>query len=678
MNQPVGEREQITRRDFLLRAAGALALCQLPVGLSSCAVNASHRAPAASSQQALYWAWWGWEPLDHYLRTGGVVGAVDTKSPWLKPWYDRLHSEEVVRMMAELGINLGVTHFFKGFGLVHERAEQQKTAQLVKFAHKYGIKILGYCQSRSIYHEQFLAEVPTAEDWIQRDEKGQLQFWGGAKFRWAPCIHCAEFRDYMKRAITVGLKEIGLDGLHFDNNYAPPCYCKRCEQKFREWLTKRYPKPQERFGRASFDDVKQPATEKNPTRISDPITQEWVRWRCESLAEYQADLEAHARRVKPDVILLGNPGFPRRPTTAYTNSVWAPWQGRHLDLMFAENSNFPGIEDGILVSQVRASKYGHAIGYRVVSTTWKHDKLSGLGLPDTAEVVGLQIAEAAANDALPGTNWALRPLGDRERMRVERPDLRQALDKYLRFVREHESLWHNAKPVRDVAMLQTFASAVFDTQESAPLVSGAEEILIRGGFAWEVLFDEQLPRLPEFPVLIVAGQSHLSHQQVQTIRRFTAQGGSVILVGDNGRYDELGRERSSSPFHDLPAERVPAEAVRASASGTYAQRIALPKGAKQFAAIIERAAGDRFSARLRGSDTVTLNAYEIGKHQLVVHLVNYATSETPVGLNVEMGGRWKKCHKARLFTPEAPERALAAGSRIEIPPFQIYAVMVLE
>ncbi|MBM3859442.1 MAG: hypothetical protein FJ395_07310 [Verrucomicrobia bacterium] len=669
------KNEQMGRRDFLLRSAGALALCHLPVGLSSCAVSGSNPATTASSQQALYWSWWGWEPLDHYLRTGGVVGAVDTKSPWLKQWYDRLHSEEVVRMMADMGVNLGVTHFFKGFGLVHERAEQQNTARLVKFAHKHGVKILGYCQSRSLYHEQFLAEVPTAEDWIQRDGKGQLQFWGGAKFRWAPCIHSAEFRAYMKRAITVGLKEIDLDGLHFDNNYAPPCYCKRCEQKFREWLTKRHPKPQQRFGRSSFDEVKQPATEKNLTRISDPIIQEWVRWRCESLAEYQADLEAHARRLKPDVILLGNPAFPRRPNGAYTNSVWAPWQGRHLDLLFAENGNFPGIEDGALISQVRASKYGHAIGYRVISTTWKHDKLTGLGLPDNSEVVGLQIAEAAANGALPGTNWALRPLGERDRMRVERPDMREALANHLRFVRTHEPLWHNVKPARDVALLQTFASAVFDTQEASSFVSGAEEILIRGGFAWEVLFDEQLDRLTGFSVLVLAGQSHLSNRQVQAIRKFATQGGSLVLAGNNGRYDETGRERPAPVFDDLRAERVEPETVRASASGTYAQRVVLPKEWRKFAAALERAAGNRFSARLSGADTVTLNAYECGKNKLAVHLVNYATSETPAELSLELGRRWKK---ARFLTPDAPERVLTVQSRIEIPPFKIYAIVVFE
>ena len=628
----------MARRDFLLRSACGLALYRLSLGL------ADDGAKARAAQQRFYWSWWGWEPLDHYRRTGGVVGAVDTKAPWLTQWYDRLHSEEIVRMMAGLGVNIGITHFFKGFGLVHERAEQQRVAGLVKSAHQHGIKILGYCQSRSLFHEQFLAEVPNAEDWIQRDEKGRLRTWGGAKFRWAPCIHCGEFRNYMKRTIRIGLEEIGLDGLHFDNNYCEPCYCQRCEQAFRSWMARRRP---------DCRDVKQPPTEKTPKRITDPVVQEWVRWRCESLAGYQGDLAAHARRIKPDVILLGNPAFPRDPNGAYKRSVWAPWIGRHLNLMFAENSNFPGIEDGTLISQVRASKYCTAIGYRVVSTVWKRNKLTDLGLPNTAEAIGLQIAEAAANDALPGTNWALRPLGEGNRMRVERPVLREALAKHLRFVRAQEPLWQHATPVQDVAVLHTFASTVFDNQTAMPLVTGAEEALIRGGFPWEVLFDDNLNRLAGFQVLVLAGQSHLADHQIEAIRTFVSRGGGLVAVGENGRYDEMGRERPKAAFSET---------------------VSLAK----LTTTIEHLVGDRFSARLRGSDTVTLNAYELDKNRLAVHLVNYAANETPGGLFLELGGRWKTRRQARMLTTDNPECTVAVRPRIEIQPFKIYSVVVLE
>ena len=671
------------RRDFLCRVAGASWLAGLfPVRTL---FGATPLTKDATTQAPYYWAWWGWEPLAHYRRVGGIVGAVDAKSPTLEQWYDRLHSEELVRKMASVGVNLACTHFFKGFGLVAERAEQQRTAALVKSAHRHGIKVLGYCQSRSLYHEQFLAEEPRAEDWIQRDEKSQLRTWGGAKYRWAPCILCLEFRDYMKRAIRVGLEEVGLDGFHFDNDYCQPCYCERCEKGFRAWLTKRHPAPQKRFGRASFDDIKQPLTEKGPGRIDDPIVQEWVRFRCESLADYHAELCGHARNIRPNVILLGNPAYPRDLNSPYARSVWPVQLGQHLDLLFAENGNFPGVEDGVLVSQVRAYKHAAAVGYRVVSTVWRRNKLTALGLPEAAGEISLQVAEAAANGGIPGTNWALRPGGDGDGMRIDRQDLCDALAKSLRFVRGNEKLLASARPVCDVAVLRTFASLTFNAQEANAEVTTAEEVLIRGGFAWETVFGEDMHRLDGFAALVLAGQSHLSDAEIEAIRAFVSRGGALILVGDNGRCDENGSARAGAVFNKLSGDRVvrvKAGAIHSKVSATYHMSVSLPEGWKELTDAIERAAGDRLSVRLRGADTVTLSAYELDGNRLAVHLVNYATDETPKGLSLELGGLWKACRTVRMLVPDGPERKLAIQRDprlgVDVPPFAVYGIVILE
>ncbi len=679
------------RRDFLCRAAGVSGLVSLfPAKML---LGATPSSKDAVAPEPFYWAWWGWEPLAHYRRVGGVVGGVDTRSPTLDSWFDRLHSEALARQMAELGINLAVTHFFKGFGLVAEEAEQQRTASLVKFAHGHGIKVLGYCQSRSLYHEQFLAEEPRAADWIQRDEKGQLRTWGNSKYRWAPCILAREFRDYMKRAIRVGLEQVGLDGLHFDNDYAQPCYCPRCEEGFRVWLTRHFPSPQKRFGRASFDAVRLPPTQLAPGRIDDPLVQEWVRFRCESLAGYHAELCGHARQIRPNAILLGNPAYPRGPGSPYARSVWPVQLGRQLNLMFAENGNFSGVENGMLVSQVRANKQAAAVGYRVVSTVWRRDKLNASGLPETAGEVSLQVAEAAANGGIPGTNWALRPGGGGDRMRIDRPDLSAALARSLRFVRGNEKLLAGARPVRDVAVLRTFASLAFNAPEADPQVEAAEEVLIRAGFAWENLFGEDMRRLNEFAALVLAGQSHLSDAEVAAIRAFAAAGGAVVLGGDNGRYDEHGQERARPAFAGLDDRRVvrvamtalatragAAERTTALPSEAHGTSVPLPAWSRQLADAVERTVGTRLSVRLRGTDTVTVSACDLPGNRLAVHLVNYARSETPPGLQLELGSRWQAGRTARVLGPDAPERTLAIQrgprSGVDVPPFAVYRVLI--
>ncbi len=638
-----------------------------------------------ASREPLYWSWWGWEPLDHYRRVGGVAGAVDGSAAWLTHWYTRLHTEELVQTMADLGVNLAVTHFFKGFGLMHERDEHARLQQLVHRANRHGIRVLGYCQSRSLYYETILAEVSTASEWIQKEVDGRNKTWGGSYYRWAPCVMSRGFRDYIKEVIRFGLEEIGLDGFHFDNDYAQPCYCDTCEQAFRAWLTERFPNPREHFGLASFDHVRQPPPRQRPGAIRDPLERAWVRFRCEGLAEFHEEITTHARAIRPGVLLCGNPAYPRRPHAAYENSVWAPLLGRHLDLMFAENGNFPGINGGALVSQIRGYKQGGAVGYRVISTTWRRgDASTPSGLPETAAEVELQVAEAAANGGIPGSNWALRPLNDGSLIRIDRAELRDALRRSLDFVRRNEERFAGASPVRDVAVLRTFASLTYDTRLANDTILAVEEALIQTGFSWEALFADDLAPLDEFGVLVVAGQSHLSDSECDAIRRFAANGGGVVLIGQNGIRDEWGRTRGQDGLNNLGGERVVQldedvpEPVHAP---DHSLRIPLSSAWKEgVATAVQRAAGGQTRLRLMGEGSVSVSAYTTASGELAVHLVNYAPGEPASRLRLDLRLLGRSAIQAQLLTPERPALAVeirqsGRHASIPLPEFSTYAVL---
>jgi hypothetical protein len=625
--------------------------------------------------------------MDHYRRLSANTGAVDGRAPRLANWYDRLHSEELVMLMAEVGINLAVTHFFKGFGLQHEHQEQQRTADLVHLAHKYGVRVLGYCQSRSLYYETFLAEEPNAEAWIQRDSLGRPRIWSGAYYRWAPCVLSQDFRDYMKRVIRFGLEEIKLDGLHFDNCYALPCYCERCEKAFKVWLRAHYPSPRERFGFSTFDHVRQPPERESPGSIHDPLIQAWVRFRCEALADYLGELTTYARSVDPGVITMGNPAYPRNPYAAHDLSVWPPLVGKQLDLMFAENGQFPGMKDGMLISQVRAYKQGTAVGYRVASTTWQQGVTNPWGLPETTEAVALQIAEAAANGGVPGSNWALRSLGEDDRMRIDRADLRQPLEQYLSFVEAQGERLQGATPAKDVAILRSFAAENYDAAQTARCLYGTEESLLRGGISWEVLFTEDLGRLADFSVVVLPGLSHLDDEECAAIRAYAEAGGALLFIGDNGLRDERGYERAEDPFADLTGEeivRLPREAatveVQIGASTKIPTRVPLPDGWQQIVAAVVQVAPQGLVAQLCGSTEVTLSAWRLPAGGLAAHLVNYAAPRpaTDLCLYVAQPG------EVFMRTPDAPERKLEIQTfaneqhLIKIPQFALYAVIVVD
>ena len=648
-------------------------------------MNRGSGGPGGASGDPLYWSWWGWEPLDHYRRAGGVVGAVDGSAAWLTEWYDRLHSEELVRTVAGLGVNLAFTHFFKGFGLVHEREERARVRELVALAHRHGIRVLGYCQSRSLYYETFLAEVSTAAEWIQRDVDGRFRTWGGAYYRWSPCVLNRAFRAYMKEVIRVGLEEVGLDGFHFDNDYAQPCYCDTCEQSFRAWLSEHFPSPREYFGLTSFDHVRQPPPRQGPGAVRDPLERAWVRFRCEALGDYHRELAEHARALRPGVLLCGNPAYPRRPNPAYDNSVWIPLLGRHLDLIFAENGNFPGVSTGTLLSQIRAYKQGRAGGYRVISTTWRRgDEAAPSGLPETAAEVELQVAEAAANGGVPGANWALRPLNDGSLMRIDRAGLRDALGRSLGFVRRNEGLFGGASPVGDVAVLRTFASLAYDTRAANDAVLAVEEALIQAGFSWETLFGDDLTRLDEFSVLVLAGQSHLSDSECDAILRFAAKGGGVVMVGRNGVHDEWGRTRRQGALDHLAGDRIvrlDSEIPEVVHAPDHSLRVSLPSAWKDaVTAAVQKAAGGQVRVRLVGKGWVTVSAYTTVSGELAAHLVNYATPEPARRLRLDLRLPAGSPVQARVLTPDGPALVLdvrpsGGHASIPLPEFSTYAVV---
>jgi hypothetical protein len=118
--------------------------------------------------------------------------------------------------------------------------------------------------------------------------------------------------------------------------------------------------------------------------------------------------------------------------------------------------------------------------------------------------------------------------------------------------------------------------------------------------------------------------------------------------------------------------------VRTAGESSYGDRIPLPQGHQQVAAAVQKALGNRLSVRLSGTDTVALAAYELADNRLAVHLVNYAAPEAPKGLKLSLGARWNNAGRVRLLTAESPEQALSvAGAAVEIPPFPVYAVVVV-
>ena len=86
-------------------------------------------AVPAQADGPVVWMGWAHEPDDFLLRRGSA-GSGGTYGAWLPKCNRRHHSAELFDKATDLGVNLIYAHYFKGFGLEHERANMEKTREI--------------------------------------------------------------------------------------------------------------------------------------------------------------------------------------------------------------------------------------------------------------------------------------------------------------------------------------------------------------------------------------------------------------------------------------------------------------------------------------------------------------------------------------------------------------------
>lgn len=377
-------------------------------------------------KRANLWAWWGWEPLCFYESCGLIApGLAGEKSDFLKKWWRAIHSEEVVEWAAGFGIDRAVTHFQKGFGPACEKEGMAQTAELAKLLHKHGIGVFGYLQYGSLFAKTFFREFPEAEKWCAVDENGAYRRWCGRQERLMPCPESAEFLAYLKRQIRTALTDCGLDGLHFDNFYSPPCYCPRCRKAFGEELPP-------------------PGDDGEPGR-------RWAEFRSRRLAERMEELTACARSFRGDVELIWNPGaISPRSDQAMARSADFVKLGPVAGLLWCEGANFPRILENTAVHQVNYFKTGEALGFRQFPTSWIYSGEDSR-LAQTDFEVTLSFAESVAFHAVPGSNWLLRP-ARLKHFCAEDDALSGAFRDCAAFFRRYADLFENSVSKADIAI----------------------------------------------------------------------------------------------------------------------------------------------------------------------------------------------------------------------------------
>lgn len=601
----------------------------------------------------LRWVWGLWEPIELYARGGYGAGVGDGRATghWVRGWYERMHSDEVLDQLAEAGINLLTTHYYKGFGLQAEAAEMERAADLARRAHARGIRVLGYHQFSSVMYETMLDEVPNLEDWIQRAPDGSLRTYGGATWRWQACPSHDGFIEYLKRVMKQCVVDDWLDGVEFDGT-AYDCHCEKCQGLFREYLGERFHAPLERFGLPHLRHVRIPPR----WNEKDPVWQEWVRFRMDLMGNRLRELRHYVHDLNPEAALVTYEDSPALHKKTRTRLL--PDSGDYLDLAVAESHDMPQVFEGQLITKIRHLQEGTAIGQMVLSTDWLRQASGGVSLAKEPDPVELDMAEclACGGHVLTAT-WALRSGEKRDGSAFfELAPFNGALRKYMGFCREHEGLYEGSKPAANIWVYHSLASLCFDHSRAYNSILGWEQALL-GRVAFRMAKEAHLSGLGARDVLIVAEQSCLSDAECEALRAAVVRGVGLVITGASGDCDENFRQRLQSPLVDLyehPRVRYFAQCPGKTAQPGYQagswMTPTLPEQAEVIRQTVRELASEGLAAELEpGVDELAyVDVYETSRGA-VAHVVHYGGGR-PEGFRVRLGA-WLGGRRARVHSP---------------------------
>ena len=479
--------------------------------------------------------WTTHEPIDFLLRRGEHEAEIEEH-------YATMLSPENIQKMADAGVRWGRLFFYKGFGLAYERPAMAQAKRAADQMHRLGMKVSLY-MGGTMFTETLYRELLEARGWEQRDQWGRPVPYGAQTYRHYACPNEPKYREYLRRVIKIGVEEFKVDEFAFDNIMlqAEPksCHCARCVAAFHAMLKQRYPTKEaalRRFGLPDTDwlSLHEWGTEAEPesvTVLNDPVLQEWVRFRCESLAHYANDLYESVKALDPKAAVLFNIKGVYSFNRYWTNAVYHPLYAGKVDLMAFDTGGYDehiDAQTGALVSQIRSYKMARRLETGC-EDAFSNDVRAGVHM-----AFGYQ---------KPVAGLAAAPMGS---------GAFNTFTPMMEFFREYNDRYYTGVDnVADVAVLRTWASMAYSISAAYVPTTLVEQVLIQYKVPWDLLFEEQMGRIGRYSAVILAGQECLSDAQVAALLAYVRGGGTLLLAGNTGQYDEWREMRRKNPL--LPA-----------------------------------------------------------------------------------------------------------------------------
>jgi hypothetical protein len=478
--------------------------------------------------------------------------------------YIKQHEPENLRRMARLGSRYGRLHFYKGFGLEFEMPEMRRAAKAAEIMHELGMEVSLYVGG-TMFIETFFRETPEAVNWEQRDQYDRPVPYsvGTQTYRHFACPNEPLYREYIKRVLDVGIDMVKADQFFFDNYFlrAEPksCRCGRCIKGFAEYLQKKYPTAEAataRYGYPSADYVRLNEWDtfnrpENVTSVDDPILQEWIQFRCESLVSQCREFYQYIKKRNPSISVGFNLKGLYSMNRIWTKAVHHPLFKDICDFFCFDIGDVnPGLdrETGALVTEIRSYKTARSL-----------NMACSVGDP------GVELAEQMAfNNQTYLEGFGYHGAGyNHYAQRLFSP--------LAEFFRDYNDRFYTLTDnVADCAVFRSFPSLAYSVSSAWIPTTLAEQVLIQHKVPFDIIFDLHLDDLDQYQAVILPGQESLSMKDIDKFTAFVRRGGTLIFTGNTADYNEYRRQRRSNPLiATMGLETQPATTtIRQLGSGT--------------------------------------------------------------------------------------------------------------
>ena len=645
-------------------------------------------APAAEPEHRP--RWWledgicfvgNWEPLIFRLRRGRVTTDYLAR-------YEAEHSMETIQALRKAGVNMMLTHFYKGMGPELEEWDLQYTRKLCERARGNGMYVGAYIGS-TLFSETLYREIPDSRSWTQLNNRGEPLTYSDQYFRERADFTRQGYRDLIKSQVAKAITDYGMNLIHFDNFYTmfplEAGYTEHVQQLFRQYLADKYSK-EELWGRLGFSDISMLRPPRMPGRpmrpVHDPLVQEWIEFRVEALTDFVRELSEHIRALDPETVVEFNPHGLWGENNAYNSGMDHARLLPLLDIFWSEDPDharyYP--DQNRLVSKIRSYKLARHFGTALFSYN---------NSP-------LELAEAMAFNRM--------CIGDVGYPVIERKTDRE----FIHFFHGNKELYRGLKVLSDVGVLREFASLTFGGWVPYLATIQAEQVLIQNRLPFDLLFEQDWERLAEYPVVVAAAQENLSDEKIRKLRHYVESGGGLVLVGRTGAYNEHRRMRAAEDNFwklmgvdsnlfiqgkDSRLEQGKGRIYYLTAFENHGQvpetddRVYpdywyLPLNWEEFLEGLRWCRKEEFSITVQTKPSVAVAHYRKGTGRQV-HLVNYWPGHPARYIPVVFSEKGFKPLKATLYSPEHEPLKLelvnyGSGRSVIIPRIDTYGVLVAE